>query len=53
MNTKTYTGRIWLTSGGHPVEVQCQATSPQQASAIIKGMYGQSFKSWSRHMASN
>jgi hypothetical protein len=53
MNTKTFYGRIWLTSGGHPVEVMCSATSPSQASAIIKGIYGASFKSWARHMASN
>ena len=53
MNTRTFSGRIWLTSGGHPAEVSCQATSPQQAKRIILGIYGSSFKSWARHMASN
>ncbi len=53
MNTRTFSGRIWLTSGGHPVEVTCLATSPQQAFSIVKGIYGSSFKSWARHMASN
>lgn len=50
MNTTTYKGRIWLTSGGHSVEVSCQATSPQQARQIVTGMYGASFKSWARQM---
>jgi len=53
MNSRTYSGRIWLTSPGHSVEVECQANSTQQASRIIKGIYGPSFKSWARHMASN
>ena len=53
MKTKTYKGRIWLTSGGPPAEVSCQATSPQHARQIIKGMYGASFKSWAKQMASN
>lgn len=52
MTTRTFTGRIWLKSGGHQVEVSCQATSPQQARQIIMGIYGNSFKSWAKQMAS-
>ncbi|WP_439152273.1 hypothetical protein [Winogradskyella sp.] len=51
MNTKVYKGRIWLTSGGHPAEVSCQATSTQQARSIIKGIYGSSFKSFAKQMS--
>jgi len=53
MNLKTYRGRIFLQSSGHPVEVSCQATNPQQAIRIIQGIYGDSFKSFARQMASN
>lgn len=53
MSTRNFSGRIWLTSGGHPVEVSCTSSSPQQANKIILAQYGSSFKSWARHMASN
>jgi len=40
--TSTFSGRIWLTLGGHPVKVSCQANSPQQANRIILGIDGSS-----------
>jgi hypothetical protein len=51
MTTQTYIGAIYLTSGGHPISVQCIATSPSAAQKSIENQY--EVKSWFRHMASN
>lgn len=53
MATQTFHGKIWLKSGGHPINVTTSATSPSAASKIIKAQYGSSFKQWAKHMASN
>ena len=52
-NYKTYRGKIWLKSGGHPVPVQCEATNNQQAKKMIEAQYAGQFKSWSKQMSSN
>ena len=52
MNTRTYYGKIRLTTGGHAVEVSCNATSLQQARTIIESQFGSSFKCWVKNMSS-
>lgn len=51
MTTQFYSGAIRLKSGGHFVNVSCDATSPSAAKKIIEAQYD--VKSWARHMASN
>mgnify|MGYP006998242472 CR=1 FL=1 len=53
MASQMFYGKIWLKQSGHAVDVSCSASSPSRASQIIKGIYGSSFKSWAKHMASN
>lgn len=52
-NHVTYTGKIWLKSGGHPVHVQCQAVTNQEAKRIIEAQYAGQFKSWAQQMHRN
>ncbi|WP_338357164.1 hypothetical protein [Yeosuana marina] len=51
MTTQTYSGAVYLKSGGHYVSVICEATSTSAAKKIIESMYD--VKSWARQMASN
>lgn len=51
MTTQNYKGAIRLKSGGHFVNVSCEATSPSAAKRIIEAQYD--IKSWARQMASN
>jgi hypothetical protein len=50
---QTFRGKIRLKSGGHPIDVQVQATSPQAATKIIEAQYAGQIQSWAKHMASN
>lgn len=50
-NNYTYTGAIRLKSGGHFVQVSCQATNPSAAKKIIEAQYD--LKSWGKQMARN
>ena len=47
-NLKTYSGAIRLKSGGHPVKVQCYATSVSAARKIIEAQFD--VKSWFKQM---
>jgi hypothetical protein len=49
-NLKKYSGKIRLKSGGHPVEVYCDATSPSMAKKIIEAQFD--IKSWFKQMTS-
>jgi hypothetical protein len=51
MTTQTYKGAIRLKTGGHFVNVNCNATSLSAAKRIIESMYD--VKSWARQMASS
>jgi hypothetical protein len=50
-NLKKYRGKIRLKSGGHPVLVQCDATSQSAARKIIQAQFD--VKSWFSQMRSN
>jgi hypothetical protein len=50
---QTFRGKIRLISGGHPIDVQVQATSPQAAKKIIEAQYAGQIQSWAKQMASN
>jgi hypothetical protein len=47
-NLKKYSGKIRLKSGGHPVDVQCDATSQSAARKIIQAQFD--VKSWFKTM---
>lgn len=47
-NLKKYSGSIQLKSGGHPVKVQCDATSQSAARKIIEAQFD--VKSWFKQM---
>lgn len=53
MSTQTFYGKIYLKSGGHPIAVQCQATSPNAAKKAIEAQYAGQIKAWARQMSSN
>jgi hypothetical protein len=46
---KKFKGLIRLKSGGHPVEVYCDATSPNSAKKIIEAQFD--VKSWFKQMS--
>lgn len=48
-NLKKYNGRIRLKSGGHPVNVNCDATSAASARKIIEAQFD--VKSWFKQMS--
>jgi hypothetical protein len=47
-NLKKFVGKIRLKSGGFPVEVYCDATSPNSAKKIIEAQFD--VKSWFKQM---
>ena len=49
---QNFTGKIRLKSGGHPIDVQINATSPQAATKAIEAQYAGQIQSWVKHMAS-
>ncbi|MDU8885202.1 hypothetical protein RXV94_03455 [Yeosuana sp. MJ-SS3] len=50
MITKSFSGSIRLKTGGHFINVKCDATSPSAAKKIIQSQYN--VKSWAKQMAS-
>lgn len=53
MTTQMYYGRIRLKSGGFPIKVQIESTSPGSAKKAIEAQYAGQFKSWDRQMSTN
>ena len=50
---QTFTGKIRLKSGGHPITVQITASSPSAATKAIEAQYAGQISAWVQHMASN
>ena len=50
---QTYYGKIRLKSGGHAIDVQISATSPQAATRAIEAQYAGQISAWVKHMASS
>lgn len=53
MNTKKYYGRIRLKTGGIPIKVQVDSTSPSSAKKAIEAQYYGQIKSWDLQMSTN
>lgn len=49
---KTYYGKIRLTSGGHPIDVEIEASSPVAAKKAIEAQFAGQIKQWVKQMAS-
>ncbi len=49
---KTYYGKIRLISGGHPIDVEIEASSPAAAKKAIEAQFAGQIKQWVQHMAS-
>ena len=50
---QTFYGKIRLISGGHPIDVQITASSPQAATKAIEAQYAGQISAWVKHMASS
>lgn len=51
MAYQNFKGRVWLKDVGHSLEVSTSASSPSSAAKIIKGVYGNLFKSFAKQMS--
>ncbi len=52
MKTRQFSGKVRIKGVGHPLDITIKATSLQAARAAAKSMYGKSFKSFFKQMAS-
>jgi hypothetical protein len=50
---QTFTGKIRLKSGGHPITVQVVASSPNAAKKAIEAQYAGQISAWVQQMSSN